>query len=94
MRSGSPAALSWSLSGTLTARVRTTTSAYTTSAAATQGSTERPSPRSSNSAARPVNTSAPKKVAMNRGLMIARSIDWNAPTKVRSSVLPRPGMIA
>jgi hypothetical protein len=30
MRSGSPAALSWSLSSTLTARVRTTTSAYST----------------------------------------------------------------
>jgi hypothetical protein len=27
-----------------------------------------------------------------RGFMIARSIDWNAATKVRSSVLRRPGM--
>ncbi len=30
---------------------------------------------------------------MNSGLMIARSMAWNAPTKVRSSVLPRPRMI-
>jgi len=30
---------------------------------------------------------------MNQGLMIARSIDWNAVTKVRSSVAFRPGMI-
>jgi hypothetical protein len=32
--------------------------------------------------------------SMNAGLMIARSIAWNAPTNVRSSVVRRPGMIA
>jgi hypothetical protein len=30
---------------------------------------------------------------MNHGLMIARSMDWKAMTKVRSSVFFRPGMI-
>jgi hypothetical protein len=41
-----------------------------------------------------VNTNVPTKVGKNKGLMIALSIDWNAPTKVRSSVLPSPGMMA
>jgi hypothetical protein len=41
-----------------------------------------------------VNTKAPKKPPpMNHGLMIARSMDWNAPTKVRSSVFARPGRV-
>jgi hypothetical protein len=30
---------------------------------------------------------------MNHGLMIIRSIAWNAATKVRSSVRANPGMI-
>jgi hypothetical protein len=41
-----------------------------------------------------VKTSAPTNVTMNAGLMIARSIDWKAATKVRSSVRRSPGMIA
>jgi hypothetical protein len=40
-----------------------------------------------------VKAKAPAKVAKNKGLMIAPSIAWNAPTKVRSSVRPSPGMI-
>jgi hypothetical protein len=42
----------------------------------------------------PGNTSAPKKVARNAGLIIARSIAWKQPTNVRSFVARSPGMIA
>jgi hypothetical protein len=31
------------------------------------------------------------KVARNRGLVVASSIGWNAPTKLRSSVRVQPG---
>jgi hypothetical protein len=41
-----------------------------------------------------VNIRAPTKPpARNQGLMMARSMAWKAPTKVRSSVLARPGMM-
>jgi hypothetical protein len=62
-------------------------------AAPIHGSTFRMSPRRWSAAATPVRIGAPKKLAMNHGLMMAVSIDWNAPTKVRSSVRRNPGMI-
>ena len=59
-----------------------------------QGSTGLSSSPRWSSAASAVKTSAPKNVAKNAGLRIARSIDWNAATNVRSSVRRSPGMIA
>jgi len=93
MRAGSPAALSASLSGTLTAMVMTTAVRSKTKAVPIHGSAWRLSLLRWRAAARPVSTGAPKKAAMNHGLMMALSIDWNAPTKVRSSVCRSPGMI-
>src|SRR5215471_4013157 len=93
MRAGSPAALSPSLSGTLTAMVMTTAVRYKANAAPIHGSRLRLSALKWSAAARPVSTRAPRKAAMNHRFMMALSIDWNAPTKVRSSVCRSPGMI-
>src|SRR5262249_19934769 len=68
MRAGSPAALSASLSGTLTAMVMITAMRYKANAAPIQGSRWRRSPARWRAAARPVSTRAPRKAAMNHGL--------------------------
>ena len=81
------------MSGTLTATVRTNAIRYSANATATQGSTARNRAPKHSAAPSPVHSSAPTNAGMNHGLMMARSIAWNAPTKVRSSVFRSPGMI-
>lgn len=88
--SGSPAALSASFFGTLIAIVTANVTTYRTNAAAIGANPESPMNRTALTA---VSTGVPMKQAMNQGLMIARSIAWKAPTKVRSSVFASPGMI-
>ena len=91
IRSGSPATLIASLSGTFTAIVRTTPATSRTAATNSHTRNAPPSPQTSTVAAA-VSTGAPKKGTMNHGLRIARSMAWNAATNVRSSTRRSAGI--